>query len=71
MTSAQALAELKKDVALSQRLQDLVRQVFADEVSKIRSQSRGVYDVAALNRLLGKAEGIEDILKTILPTDSR
>lgn len=71
MTSAQALAELRKDVALSQRLQDLLRQVFTAEVTKIHSQSRGVYDVSALNRLLGKAEGIEDILKIISTTDSR
>jgi hypothetical protein len=71
MTQAQALAELKKDVALSQRLQDLLRQVFTDEVTKIRGQSRGVYDVAALNRVLGKAEGIEDILKAISTTESR
>jgi hypothetical protein len=70
MTPAQALAELNKDVALSQRLQDLLRQVFTDEVTKIRSQARGVYDVSALNRLLGRAEGIEDILKTI-NTESR
>lgn len=70
MTSAQALAELKKDVALSQRLQDLLRQVLTDEVAKIRGQSRSVYDPYALNRLLGKAEGLEDILKT-LNTESR
>jgi hypothetical protein len=70
MTSAQALAELRKDVALSQRLQDLLRQVSADEVSKIRSQTRGVYDASALNRLLGKAEGVEDLLK-LITTESR
>ena len=71
MTSVQALAELKKDVALSQRLQDLLRQVFTDEVTKIRGQSRGVYDVSALNRVLGKAEGIVDILKAISTPESR
>jgi hypothetical protein len=63
MTDPQALSELKKDVALSQRLQDLLRQVLTAEASKARNATRGIFDVAALNRQLGKAEGIEDLLK--------
>lgn len=69
MTDAQALSELKKDVAISQRLQDLLRQVLAAEVYKLRASTRMIHDITAINRKLGAAEGVEDLIKSIVPAE--
>jgi hypothetical protein len=71
MTDAQALAELKKDVASSERLRSLLRQVCEAEAKKLNSQVRGIFDYAAMNRKLGQAEGVEDLLNKLLPQDGR
>jgi hypothetical protein len=65
MTDEQAVVEMRKHLAASPVLQGLFVQALGAKVKQHHTISRTIFDDRVLNRTLGKAEGLEDLISSI------